>query len=490
MVRLPDRLTCAVALAAAFHTASLAVAAAPPSGQDSGTIQATLDFTDRASLVAALERLLATGEPPDTSHDDGQLLRWNVEAAIARGDAEIERLAVRASAPLIPAISNLISSTQNLPSFGVSSLTRLPVPRPVPYTAAIYASVDGEPFVKVVEVKAGAGADQRIDRIFSARATLPGYHHVRTRARVMFTPSSGAGWTEDRDLAEVAYGLYDENAPAAGPRMFLDAARLAPVRDLDPSLSEAPSDLTVDAWLQQLVARPETNGDRRVDWMLQYCAERTTNTSLSLRSGDLCMVAYMQAQSDIERVWIRTGTLSLDADGPHWRLLGPAVVGVNTSRKGAPASSLSGLAGLLRTAHDDWPEGDVSIDPSDVVVIVDADRIATINVTVRNLGSADLYGLQLYVTLGDDPSQRALNREFVFDIPADGEKRVSLRARLSRGYGFVLAHAMQAGQHSPHDSASFDPTPEDACALRIVNARLAPPELTRGIAVASGCRVY
>jgi hypothetical protein len=488
MLRFLVSLSCAIACAAVVPTRS-AVSARTPRISEHATTPDEPDFMDRATLITALERLILTGEPSDTSHDDGQLLQWSVDAAILRGDTEIQRLAVRAATPLIPEVGALVSSTQDLPSFGVSSSKRLSVPHPVPYTAVIHASVDGEPFIKIVDVSEGKGGGQRIDRILSEQARQPGFHHVRSRAHLTFS-SSSRSWTEDRALADVAYALYDPNKPDQRARVFLDAARLARARDLDPSL-DVPAEVTIDTWLQELLARPETKGERRVEWMLQYCSERTRNAVSVRKSGDLCMVAYMQAQSDLERVWIRTGSLLFEGDGPHWQAFPPSVVGVSTSRRGAPTSSLSGLARLLATSHDAWPEGDISVAPDDITVAVGRDRIADINVTVRNTGSADLYGVHLYVGVGDDAAQRLATRDFVIDIPARDTKTVSLAARLQKDYGFVMAHALQAGEQSPHDAASFDPTPEDACAIRIVNPRLAPPEFTRGIVESSApCRVY
>jgi len=44
---------------------------------------------NRAALVAALESLIATGEPRHTTHDQGEWLQLAVDAAIARGDRQI-----------------------------------------------------------------------------------------------------------------------------------------------------------------------------------------------------------------------------------------------------------------------------------------------------------------------------------------------------------------------------------------------------------------
>src|SRR4026207_2022296 len=55
----------------------------------------------RGRVIAALETLMITGEPRHTSHDEGQWLQPEVNAAIAAGDAEITQLAQRAAIPLI-----------------------------------------------------------------------------------------------------------------------------------------------------------------------------------------------------------------------------------------------------------------------------------------------------------------------------------------------------------------------------------------------------
>ena len=47
----------------------------------------------RGRVIAALNKLMITGEPRHTSHDEGQWLQTEVSAAVARGDAEITRLA-------------------------------------------------------------------------------------------------------------------------------------------------------------------------------------------------------------------------------------------------------------------------------------------------------------------------------------------------------------------------------------------------------------
>src|SRR5688572_13776170 len=63
----------------------------------------------RRRVIAALETLMITGEPRHTSHDEGQWLQTEVNAAVARGDAEITSLAQRAAIPLIARAASPVS---------------------------------------------------------------------------------------------------------------------------------------------------------------------------------------------------------------------------------------------------------------------------------------------------------------------------------------------------------------------------------------------
>ncbi len=49
----------------------------------------------RDALIGALEALIATGAPGQTSHDEGEWLQLAVDDAIRRGDTDIERIAIR-----------------------------------------------------------------------------------------------------------------------------------------------------------------------------------------------------------------------------------------------------------------------------------------------------------------------------------------------------------------------------------------------------------
>src|SRR6266545_3013942 len=116
------------------------VSAAPAAGQVSD------QDSNRSAVIAALETLMATGEPRHTDHDEGQRLQLAVDAALSRGDAEIERLAVRAATPLIASVTRPVNAIHDLPSIEFSANNVLRVRRPVAYSARMFASIDGGDF--------------------------------------------------------------------------------------------------------------------------------------------------------------------------------------------------------------------------------------------------------------------------------------------------------------------------------------------------------
>jgi hypothetical protein len=137
------------------------------------------------------------------------------------------------------------------------------------------------------------------------------------------------------------------------------------------------------------------------------------------------------------------------------------------------------------------PVGDIAIAPDDIVVQPDAPAPGapvSVAITVRNQGLGDLFKVAVGVIYGVNPLERGTVRQFVVDVPAQGAAVVKLDAAFSSGYGFILAHGMQVGEHAPHDSWTPDPTPEDACAFRIVNRRAAPPRYVESLGDTSGCR--
>jgi hypothetical protein len=158
----------------------------------------------------------------------------------------------------------------------------------------------------------------------------------------------------------------------------------------------------------------------------------------------------------------------------------------------APESGrLSLLPGVLDTDPALRPVGDVAIGPDDIVVTPSDPKAGApfaVTITVRNQGSGDLFKVAVTVALATNPTTKGTSREFVVDVPAQSSTDITFEAALPEGYGALLAHAMQLSEHSPHESATPDPTPEDACAFVIVNRRAAPPRYLESIVNASGCR--
>jgi hypothetical protein len=114
------------------------------------------------------------------------------------------------------------------------------------------------------------------------------------------------------------------------------------------------------------------------------------------------------------------------------------------------------------------PIGDVSISPADIEISapLQPGAPADVAVTVRNAGDGDLHKTIVNVTFGTDLAARGTSRQFVLDIPAHESSVLKLQAAFPAGYGFVMAHALQLSEHSPHDNWVPDPTPENGCAFQ------------------------
>jgi hypothetical protein len=463
--------------------AAAAVSAAP----------ATFQEFDRRTVIAALETLMATGEPRHIDHDTGQWLQLAVDDAIARGDREIERLAIRAASPLTAAVSRPVSSTDELPSLGFQSWNVLRVKNAIPYTAQVYASVDSGEFVRVAAVRSGKSEGQRVDRALPAAAAMPGFHVVRSKAVLTFTGTgqsgSGSSWTESRILEPVVYGVYDRLAEFSAPmRALVFGPASTPMRQFDPLLTDEP----FATWLSELLSTRRTDKDTAPEWLSQYCDERTSEAGAKSAARAICSVVYFQSRGEIGQIWFRTAELGQAERGPEWVLLSPPRFDGMVIRGSAQQSrQLSALPSLLDAGSPSRPVGDVAISPADIGVsplIAQAGAIVDVRVTVRNAGDGDLHKTLVYITFATDLTSRGTTREFVVDIPAHEAIELKLQAGFPAGYGVVMAHALQLTEHSPHDNPVPDPTPENACAFRIVNARLAPPKYVESVfAAAAGC---
>jgi hypothetical protein len=474
------------AFAALFSGIAWVVA---PAAVGAGAPAAAQD-NNRTALIAALESLIATGGPHHTDHDAGQWLQLAVDDAIARGDREIEGLAIRAAAPLLASVSRPVSSTLDLPSISVNSRNVLRLKNPVPYTAQVYASADSAGFVRVAVVESGKSAGQRVDAALSAGAGMPGFHVVQLKAVLTFRTTDRSGtataWTESRTLPAVFYGVYDPVAESsAAMRALIFGPAAVPARELDPLLGDEP----FAAWLSGLLSASRGDKESAPDWLSQYCDERTSEAGARPAAREICSVVYFASRGEIGQIWFRTAELVHTERGLEWsRLAPPRFEGMVMHGAAQESRQLSRLPSLLDASAR--PIGDVSISPADIEIAAPPRPSGPIDITitVRNAGDGDLHKTLVNVGFGTDPAARGTSRQFVVDIPARESIALKLQAAFPAGYGFVMAHALQLSEHSPHDNWTPDPTPENACALRVVNARLAPPKYTHALmAAAGGC---
>jgi hypothetical protein len=452
---------------------ALAVAALP-------TAQAARTES-RAALIAALERLMVTGEPPQTSFDDGQLLQLSIEDAIRNGDAEIERLAVRAATPLVAEVSRPLIEVGQPLRIGIGTRQILKVPQSVPFEAIIYLSADGQDYAEAGTLTSAKGS--RLMANLPEHALAVGPHHIRVRARITFSGQPPNRWTEERQLPDVTYAIYDPRSPASGTAPLLFAPAAVSASALDQSLPDLPA----GKWLADVSQR--AGAKRPVDWMPQYCVERTRKMiSPPAGGGDLCAVAGFEAKGDILRAWFRTGSVRFTEAGPVWTVDRPSFLGIDTAGSGTALTRLSALPALLDAPRESWPIADLAIAATDISVEIPRADWAIVTVTVRNNGPIAVHRAHVMVSAGFDPAARGFPpRSVTVDVPANGSAAVIVGTRLPGPYGFIVAQAIQISDMSPHDTWTFDPTPLDACAFRLFNAHLGPPEYARSIDRSSGC---
>jgi hypothetical protein len=109
-----------------------------------------------------------------------------------------------------------------------------------------------------------------------------------------------------------------------------------------------------------------------------------------------------------------------------------------------------------------------------------------VTITLRNIGLQDLHKVNVNVSWGVDTKSTPARQQLIVDIPRQGIAEIKLQARFPNGYGFVMAHALTLGEHAPFGTWTPDPTPHDNCALRVVNAQLAPPNYRESLLAAAG----
>jgi hypothetical protein len=421
----------------------------------------------RQGVIVALEKLMITGEPRHTSHDEGQWLQTEVSAAIARGDAEITQLAQRAATPLLVAAPTPVSALGFTPPVTIEMPPVLTLPKPVAYRADLFASLDGGEFVPAGTVssdKRNAGLDWSL--LESAKRT--GLHHVRLRARIMYERSTLPA--ETRGLPEVVYAIYDPTADTAFDARFYEAsAKSVSARRLDATLPDVP----FATWLHDLAA--PYGGKKAAEWRTTYCDEFSVEAGLPPRTGNLCTVAYFPLTGGWGEVWLRTGRIELTDSEVRWLGETPAVEGIRLRHSNCSEVSdgLSALPGLLAAPPSSWPSADLSVAPEDITVTRTATSVH-IAAVIRNSGNANSRGAHVMITAATSAADRGITRGFVVDVPRGATTAIELSVPFSAPYGVVLAQVMQISEHMPHDSVNPDPTPDDTVAFRIVGPEHAP----------------
>jgi hypothetical protein len=444
----------------------------------------------RAALIAALEKLMTDGVPRHVDHDEGEWLQSAVNEAIRQGDAEIERLAIRAAAPVVARIVGPVRSINEPPSLEIDASVILKLPQTVRYVARVSASIDGSEYRVLWELRAGQRAGRKVFTGLPPYAMQPGYHHLRLKVHYTFGDPRAEGassWSEERQLPDLAYALYDlKEVESAHAAVFLTSPTSTSAQRLDPTLPDIPFTTWLDRTFADLTRNPEH------EWRVMYCAERTSELGVIPRSGDICSVMHFQNQSTVGQIWVRTGQISFTKAVPEWRQEPPMLEAITLLETGTSLDSLSRLESILQSDASTWPMGDVSIDPADIVVepsTPQAGDTVHVSVNVKNQGLSDLHGVMLELGVATD-FDRPLSRHFVIPIPKQSSKMVTLSVRLPAGYGFVFAHAMQLTEHSPFLSKMADDRDLDDAAYRVVNPKRAPAGYAASLAQACGCRGF
>jgi len=418
--------------------------------------------SSRNQVIAALEHLLATGEPRHVSHDEGEWLQEQVNLAFARQDEEIAQLSRRAASPVIARIIEPVSATSQPLQLTFWTRPVLKVSPGVDYRAEVWASVDGGELTRLGMIE--SDRESGLDRL-PPEVTAAGLHHLRIRVLLTFSEASGLA-PEVRDLPELVYARYDAAANrVADGRFFISSAMAVRADRLDAALPA----IAFDTWLRDLV-RSHGGKPEEMQWRTTHCEARIAEAGVEPLGREICAVTDFLAKGAIARIWIRTGRVELTETEARWLGERPTFAGLLLG--GVEIGSLARLGDLLSTPRESWPSGDVAVAPEEITV-TSAREAVQVNAVVRNAGSEPLHGVFVAAQLSNG-TERGIIRGVVIDLPAFGTKTVSVDFPLLIPYGAVVIHALQLGEHAPFESWTPDPTPEDSFAFRLVNPRQAP----------------
>jgi hypothetical protein len=380
---------------------------------------------------------------------------------------------MRAAAPLRVTISNPVSTVDSPPSIEVAARNVLSVRGAVPYTATIYASLDGGDFVEVWTQRSGKGGGFRLDtRLGDTRRT--GDHHVRVRAHLSFGTAGKSSWTETRELPDLLFAICARGAGSSPASRSLYGPATLRATDFDAAL---PAE-KLEKWVAQVLEAYPHPDPVELTWVSHYCAQRTADPKAPTDSGSACAVMYFTTGSAIGQIWFKTAETEWREGRPRWAVLDtPRFEGLILGKRNA--DRLSALAELLQADPASGAGADVAILPVDIDVTRPPNGSpADVSISVRNNGPDHLFNAYLWVQFGSDLKTGMGSRRFVVTVPPFGTAVIRTALRLPAPYAWIMVQALQGTtEHGPQLGGDVDPTPEDACAIRLVNGNAAPPAL-------------
>jgi hypothetical protein len=430
--------------------------------------------SDRAQLVDALERLVRTGEPRHVTHDDGEELDADVKQALAAGaDAEVQWLATRAAAPIVPTIHRPLSSRTRPGGLTIRAEHVLTLPWTVDYVADIDASLDGGAWRKIFRVSSGQSEHRLLDVLPGTNAIRPGFHTLALRARIRYGElPAGMPRRETRELRTLQYGIWGSAKTANDAvRPFFDSAGSVSAVRLDPTLPDTP----FTSWMAQL---PHDAKDHPVmDWRTEWCGVRESMSDEGLVPGDVCVVARRDGPDHtFTEAWLKVGTLRSDGTEVRWVRVSPVLVAAYLAngqlRVRVP---LSAIPDYLSQPDEAWPSARLVVNAAGISVAsptIVPGVPTLLRVLVANMGDGDANGVTISVVAASESSLPAMHRRFVRTIRAGGSVEIETPVTFPARYGIVTV-LLQPG-HDQSLPVMFKSRTENHTAFAVINQRAAP----------------
>lgn len=440
---------------------------------------------DRARLVDALERLLRTGEPRHATHDEGQELDDALKLALASGaDAELQALATRASAPIVPWIWRPLSSRTRPGALHVRAERVLSLPWPVDYAADIDARIDGGPWQALFRVRSGS-SDTRPISSLPAAARTPGFHTLALRARIRYEALPVAlNSRETRELPPVHYGIWGSAAGARDPvRPFFDAAAAVSAATLDAAMPDVP----LTSWLRELPQ--DAREPAALDWRAEWCGMHESLSDEGLVPGDVCVVARRGGprRGTHAEIWVKAGKLRPDGGAPRWTRAQPSLVGAYVyNGVTRTRASLASVADLLTMPDEEWPIARLVVNAAGISIgspTIVPNTPTPLRILIANMGDADVHGIGIHVIAASEDDLPAMRRTFVRSIRAGGSIEIETTVTFPARYGVV--EVMLVPDHTDI-APRIDDARENHTAVAVVNPRAAPPGYLERVCVKVG----